>query len=205
MVLKKMDALEFVSSLEGGWDTIIWDPPYFHDEKQFVTKGWENAKEIEYRLIIDPLYLNQVRTIINQKMDSGFWILFYNNAIPNNTFDYEVFWYKGEEYGGMGGYIKKNMEYVYINSFNKKPNPNHPLKKIEYHDIGNPGSKKVKALEKPISLLKRILLFCNSSYVLDPFAGSYSTAKACDYLQIKYDSCDKITKPKKLLKNFMEK
>jgi len=67
MVLLKKDVYEFVESVKGNWDTIIWDPPYLNDDsfnqKYDVEKErnaeWKSIEKIKHRVIIKQDYLQK--------------------------------------------------------------------------------------------------------------------------------------------------
>jgi 16S rRNA G966 N2-methylase RsmD len=206
MVLKKMDALEFVSSLEGGWDTIIFDPPYMNDRNALNQFDWEkdlnierknpqiwnNAKNIKQRLLINQDYLDELKNEIISKITNCLWVDFNKTWIESN---YNFIWYKSKSYGTVGmGYIKQNCSFVSIKSFgDKKPERyKASLSMIEEHKYNR---NTMKALEIPFSLIEKILLFCKSNKVLDCFAGQFVTAKVCKKLNIEIDSCDKYINP----------
>jgi len=113
---KKEDAITSASGLRGGWDCIIWDPPYLNEDYVCLKNPksrWNAAKKITFRLYIDPNYLSNLRILINQKRnDDCFWVSFSNNR--HLTADFIINWYKGREYGGLGGFIRRDTEYIYI-------------------------------------------------------------------------------------------
>ena len=116
--LQKRDALEFVKSLEGGWDCVIYDPPYLNDElnntydvKKEYMKGanmeWKRTEDMFHRLEIDQKYLQLLRAYILSKIDNCLFVEFNKNLRPE---DYYFLWYKGRQYGSMGmGYSKQSL------------------------------------------------------------------------------------------------
>jgi len=97
------------------------------------------------------------------------------------------------------GYVRQNHEFITIKEFNRKPERyKYPLKYIEEFPF-NPN--KNLALSKPIGLYKKIFRFCKSNYVLDPFGGSFNSARGCYALNIAIDSVDKYLDPPNLKKH----
>jgi len=199
MIAVQEDALEFVRRLEGGWDCIIFDPPYLPEDNIYSNKvdiygsntkkkanyRWKNAFNIIYRLTISKQYLEELeREIVKKRAPRGFWIRFSNKRWDAG--------YKGRSYGGLGGYILRNTEYIMIDSWGgAKPDLKIGMFETEEHD---PPKGEI-ALAKPVSLITKLLRFCRATKVLDPFAGSYSTYKACLRLDVEIDTCDLYVPP----------
>jgi DNA modification methylase len=204
MVIQKADALEFVQSLDGGWDCIIFDPPYIDS----TTAGHKDFKEAykrhgeiwtnPERFHLDWDYIWQLKDLILSKTDS--YIFFHVDKIIYNFWDYWFVWYKGKGYQpAFPTYIGNNCSFIGINIVNKKPFRGNKLMKVESYKSPTMGSnqfsQKTRAMSLPFLLIKKMLEFAQAEYVLDPFAGSYVTAKVCNRLGIKYDTCDKYLDP----------
>jgi hypothetical protein len=184
MVLKKMDALEFVQSLEGGWDTIIWDPPYFEEKNN----GSANKFVPSERKNINIESLEEIKKLIDQKSNNYNFVEFYFK--PKNC-DKLIIWIKDITCGMISGdKIQRNLEYININ-LKDNFKANKPIMSGIY--LGNYlAINNIKSpLEKPIKLYEKLFKYLNPSKVLDCFAGSYNSAKACNRLNIKIDACDK--------------
>lgn len=207
MIAVQEDALEFVRRLEGGWDCIIFDPPYLSESNIYSYKGeihrqneniikkeslsrWKSALDMTYRLTISKRYLDDLeKEIIKKRAPKGFWIRFSNKRWEA---EYNINWYKGRSYGGLGGYILRNTEYIMIDAWSgAKPDLKIGMFETEEHEV----PKGEIALAKPVSLITKLLRFCRATKVLDPFAGSYSTYKACLRLNIEVDTCDLYVPP----------
>ena len=73
----------------------------------------------DFRLKIDPIYLQDLREVIIKKSNQiGFWITFDNKL--RDKYEYLSIWYKSKEYGGIGGYVMNNHEFIYIDSWKGK-------------------------------------------------------------------------------------
>jgi len=213
MVLKKMDALEFVESQFGKWDCIIFDPPYLESiPNKKNTKDNSNYDFMvskEDRTKIDQDYLDRLLTSIEIKSDYNFCLLkfYYKPLFDANL---TINWYKYEMGALAGNKIQKNTEYINFYYYNYKPDykkaemlPETIAMRRKYGINAN----KEKPYEKPIKLYEKLFKYLNPTKVLDPFAGSYNSAKVCNNLGIEIDSCDKYLDPPDLLglEKFMEK
>jgi hypothetical protein len=202
--LKKMDALKFVQSLPGGWDTIIFDPPYYDESMKINKRQIRNIFEYKLdhkRTFLDDKYLliliNEIVKKINE--NNCVVIKWYNRPIFDA--DYVINWYKGTS-NLMGGFVKKNTEYANIYFIGKKRiDKNILLLETESFPVKITFNDNRIPFEKPIKLTKKILQWCKAKYVLDPFAGSFNSAKACNRLNIKIDACDKYLDPPNLIKS----
>lgn len=204
---KQMDAQDFLKDVPDGYDTIVFDPPYM-DEKKFDTYPfgrWNGAKKDRHRYIIDQKELAEIKTLLLKKLlrrscaiiecKNDRDIKYFEKILPTNaTQKYSINWYKGFAYGGLGGFIRRNTEYIDIYLIGRKPDINYSLKETEEYPPPN------KALAKPYPLIKNIFQFVQAKYVVDPFAGSFVTAKVCRNMRISYATCDKYEKVPKFNK-----
>ena len=200
--IEKKDAIEFVKESNGGWDCIILDPPYMSESEFQKFKGTDKKSslaKIKHRLVIDyDKYLIPLINLITQKVSKQYWIVkFFNRYIyPGLESSYTIMWYKGKQYGGMGGFVRRNVEFINITgcSVHKRtprprPNIQYSLKEVE--EIPPPKIP----LAKPILLFEKIFKFTDCKYVLDPFAGSYASYYAAKNQGIQIDACDLYTDP----------
>ncbi len=210
---KKMDALEFVDELAGGWDCIIWDPPYLERIIQNRFHYSPSGKRIftvdhtKEATLIDHEYLNRLTILIQSKTDSCVWIMFRNKIIED--VDLFFIWIKREGSGIRSGYnVMSNVEFVNIKLINYKIKQGSDYKHLPRAILSPKRASnqftKRNEFEKNIDLIENLLKWSQCSYVLDPFAGSYSTAAACRKLGLKYDTCDKFKQPPPLLERFLD-
>ena len=204
---KKMDALEFVNSLDGGWDCIVWDYPYmdlksaqiYNDPRQ---KKYNRNKNIEnhqiYKSYIPESYLLKLKGEILSKVDKCIFLTFFHQ--PKDFKDF-IIWYKEPSRSRTGQNILLNAEFIsweiyngYTISSNTKDK--HIFKVLAIPKKGGSGV----TFSKPVQLYIELFEWINPSYVLDPFAGSYNSAKACKELGIKIDTCDKYLDPPSILR-----
>lgn len=200
-----MDALEFVQSLEGGWDCIIYDPPYLNDDRSHRKDYWTSrtnkiAWNIPTREVtsINEDYLIKFNELINNKITTPFIFIEFSNLIKDS--DALFIWDKTPHRLRIGNNILNNAEFINVyfkNDYHlKQGNPYKHLEKILHYYNGLTNKTKYT---KPIKLLKDLLLWSQCNYILDPFAGSYNSVKAANQLNIKIDACDKYQKiPKNL-------
>lgn len=214
---KQSDALEFVTSLKGGWDCVIFDPPYYNDkrfgnslsldivEDKTKRRGkhsyWNAAFKQKERMEIDQNHLKLIRSTILSKMNKQSWFIEFNNRPLN--YKYDIIWYKGKSYGGLGYRILRNCSHIGIEKIGDKHDVDHSSMIREVEEFPIFGFNRRKSMKIPHGLLIKLLKFVKASYVLDPFAGDYSTSAACEQLGLKYDTCDKYIPPPPRLKTFL--
>ncbi len=204
--MAKADAMAFVEDLQGGWDAVVWDPPYMDKKTVGKTKKtvdnslYDFWVDIPERTIEDPVYNKKVLELIHERTSSFAILKFYFERMKSPDPNLIIGWYKGGA-GYAGGYsgakVKKNTEYVNIYYNNFAPSLKHTIEETIYIPrlVGFGKTYKWKRFEKPVKLYKDIFTYLDCKYVLDPFAGTYNSVEACKTLGIRIDACDKYEKP----------
>lgn len=203
---KKKDALNFVTLLEGDWDCVIWDPPYLTkaESKSYQKPNVRNHNQLNRKpetIYCEPGYLLKVKGEILTKMHQKYvWFDFFKN--PRSTKDFLI-WNKQPAKTRMGNNVLNNVEFINY-EFKNYSLSNHINKCISIPKTENKISKAV-AFSKPIALYLALLKWVLPNKVLDPFAGSYNSAKACELLGINIDICDKYFDPPNSFKSNLYK
>ena len=202
MAIKKSDALEFVNELEGGWDCILWDPPYLDHKRDNHKDYWKNRNKIKGRSAwntpekkftsIEPEYLDDLLLRIRNKIDNPYVFIEFSNKVKSDLF---LIWNKTPHRLRIGNNILNNCEFINI-GFEREFKLKQGSEYKHIHKILNIR----KNVDGSIKLYKEILSWIKPTHVLDPFAGSYNSAKACKELGIKIDSCDKYLDPPLILR-----
>lgn len=202
-----IDALAFTYSLNGGWDTIVWDPPY-HEEGSSLdrntTPSNKGANNLAYRLSIqkDKIIMprkkrDEILNLIKSKMDIPGCIIYFG---PEEVNGWKHIWNKGDAYAS-GGYVIRNSESIIIHpvgEFKPKrlPGLHHIISVLpESTIIRLRGNKYVRSnvprlCAKPHELFMKLYKHCNSKHILDPFAGFGRSISAAFEMGLKIDACD---------------
>lgn len=210
MVLKQMDALEFVNSLEGGWDTIFWDPPYITEgskknyRKEKVTKRNKWLMEKIHRFSPEASGVtnnySDIKELIKEKMVKDSAIIIEKNKVVKDYWDKHIILCENKKFP-FPQKININHSYIGFNFVGEKLQeiPKGLLYYVEVWDAPNYGNNQFRTKAPAMSIspkfIEKLLVWSNASYVLDPFGGSFVTAKVCKKLGIRIDSCDKYLKP----------
>jgi len=200
------DALEFVKGLEGGWDCIIWDYPYMDIKtanayQKFDKRNHNVEERTPNKTTIKKSYILQLEGKILEKANNeNIWLHFYHQ--PKHLANF-IIWNKEPARTRTGKNILLNVEFItfFSNGYklSSKGGDKHIYKCLSIPKLENRFKPSI-AFKKPVLLFKELLLWIDPKHVLDPFAGSYNSAKACKELGIKIDTCDKYLEPPKILK-----
>lgn len=166
------------------YDTIILDSPYL-TEKEFAK--YRNAENLRTFMALAPeIYVRTPKIESIEKRVKKYvlshkcWLVqFYNKPLDAN---YRVNWVR--EKGGLGGFIKKNTEYVHFFNYSG-------LKPVDHIDETIFIQKKYERFcSKPVKLYEEIFRFLGSKNVLDLFAGHGNSAEASHNKRISIDIYD---------------
>lgn len=181
-------------------NTIITDPPYFilPNGKNNDKFTWDNFNSFDEFQEFTENWFNLAYNLLN---DDSFMFVFWSQKYLRQGFnifkpDRLLFWhYKNLVLGGNGDFAY-DYEPIFVI---KKGNPK--LIKGKHSCVLNytkPQSnfktdKLVHPTQKPLDLIKHLLIINNSGCVLDPFMGSGTTGVGCkqlnyDFIGIELDS-----------------
>jgi len=198
-----VDAQTFIDSLEGGWDTVIWDPPYFNLDNRTYNKKLNKNRvrwHEDYTRIMDKYKRERILLSILEKADENVNIIYFHakrELLPAKNNFYLPFrcdhvWVKPILISVTGSQERHNGEYIRI--FSKvKP------KSIKYGGIVNTylniyppviKGQLARSCAKPMTLFTQLYKHLNSKYILDPFAGYAMGLNAGIQLGLRVDGCD---------------
>lgn len=170
------------------YDTILLDPPYMdeHEFQKFVGKGKKNKVQEMHELFLKTPKIEDIEKRIERyALSNPCWIVYFSNSRFNIKKETKYIFNWMRETGGMGGYIRRNTEYVScINYYNLKP-----AGSID-ETIFILVRKNRRACEKPIKLYEKIYEFLGSKKILDLFAGWGNSVIAAHNLGISIDGYD---------------
>ena len=169
------------------YDTIIFDSPYMTESEfqKFVGKDKKNKVQDITELFLKTPEIEKIEKSVEQYASSNpCWIVYFtNNRFNIKPTKYVFNWMR--ERGGMGGYIRRNTEYIScVNYFDLKP-----FNSID-ETIFILVNKVRRACEKPVKLYERIYEFLGSKKVLDLFAGWGNSVVAAYNLGLEIDAYD---------------
>lgn len=199
-----VDAQTFVNSLEGGWDTVIWDPPYFNLEDKQYQKKISGSKRVrlweDHTRIMDKYQRERILLSILEKADKNVNILYFHSKrelLPDKNKFYIPFrcdhvWVKPILNSLTGSQERHNGEYIRIFSKIKPKSIKHGGIVNTYMSIYPPVIRGAlaRSCAKPKSLFSQLYEHLGSTHVLDPFAGYGESINAAIQLNIKIDACD---------------
>lgn len=178
-------------------NTILTDPPFFLPSQHYASRDKRWTKKFSDLSIMRGYFkqvLRECKKILKWDghilvfCDSISYPLFFGAAY--NFFDLTrcLVWYKGKNYFPLGkGAWRRSFELI-LHSRNSGA---YFLKKnrqdvIEYPVV--PNKERIHPAEKPIGLLRELLMACTPSngVVLDPFIGAGSTAIAAKDLELSF-------------------
>ena len=178
MIEKGIDALEFVDKLSGGWDTIIFDYPYYDS---IMKNNWKNLKgkwDNKNNYTIDKNYINQLKNLILSKSNNPAFVNFHTDIRKLNQDNKILIWYKSDR--PINNLIG-NCEFIEFTTHKKT---HWKTRIFEHKSILN------RACEKPTKLFEFLYNTIGSKYILDPFAGYGNSIRAAQYNNLKIDACD---------------
>lgn len=178
MIEKGTDALEFVNKLKGGWDTIIWDYPYYNNinKNQWKNKHKGDFDKTNYTLSKD--YIKNLEEVILSKSDNPVFIKFHTDIRKLNQDNKILIWYKSDR--PITNLIG-NCEFVEFRTHKRL----FWKTRIFEHKYG-----KNRACEKPVKLFDFLYDIIGSKYILDPFAGYGNSIRSALNNNLKIDACD---------------
>lgn len=182
MIEKGIDALEFVNKLEGGWDTIIFDPPYYN-KNNFNWNNWKNKNKKgdlfnEKIYVMSNDYRKNIEEVILSKCDNPVFIKFHTDIRKLNQDNKILIWYKSDR--PITNLIG-NCEFIEFRTHKRL----FWKTRIFEHKYG-----KNRACEKPIKLFDFLYDIIGSKYILDPFAGYGNSIRSALNNNLKIDACD---------------
>jgi 2-polyprenyl-3-methyl-5-hydroxy-6-metoxy-1,4-benzoquinol methylase len=198
-----IDALSFVDSLEGGWDCVIWDPPY-KDPKNPVhqeqinkrRRSWYDRnnrfKPTNNTRFLDLEYRNQVLDLVKSKMAANCKIVYFNTKykeLPTEK-GCEHTWVKLKNIGVISGSgCPDNGEHFKIVPPVKREKGKILSRYVAYKAPSD-GIIIKRGCAKPIELMRDILRHCSATFVLDPFVGLGEIIFAAAEMGVNIDACD---------------
>ena len=169
------------------YDTILFDPPYMSKSEfqKFVGQDKKNKVQDMPELFLKTPKIEKIEKSVEQYARSNpCWLVYFtNNRFDIKSTKFVFNWMR--EKGGMGGYIRRNTEYIScVNYFNLKP-----VNSID-ETIFILANKIRRPCEKPTPLYERIYEFLGSKKVLDLFAGVGNSVVAAYNLGLEIDAYD---------------
>ena len=192
-----IDALSFVRQLEGGWDLVIWDPPYFSpnaEDSERLNSRSRNFNLTKKLRVMDPLRRDEILNLIKAKMDPLGRIIYFQTDLTRIPKNYECLhgWVKSTVLSGSP--CPSNIEWMAIFGSSIKKAPGRILNQYlpyPYELKYNGGFPRlVRGCAKPEALYEDLYRHTDAKHVLDPFAGFGRSISAAIKNGIRIDACD---------------
>lgn len=168
------------------YDTILLDPPYMSniEFQKFIGKKKKNKVQEMHELFLKTEKIEEIEErIFAYTLKNPCWIIYFSNQRWRVKGKYVINWMR--ETGGMGGYIRRNTEYIsFFNNFKLKP-----AGAID-ETVFILANKIRRVCSKPIKLYETIYNFLGSRKILDLFAGWGNSVIASQNLGLKIDAYD---------------
>tara|TARA_Y100000004_G_scaffold163292_1_gene192538 strand:+ start:511 stop:1191 length:681 start_codon:yes stop_codon:yes gene_type:complete len=199
-----VDAQTFVDSLEGGWDTVIFDPPYFNLEDKAYQKRISGGKRVrlhdEHTRIMDKYDRERILISILEKAHPDVNVIYFHSKIdkmPDKNKWYLPYrcdhvWVKPIMNSLTGSQERHNAEYMRIFSRVKPKSHKHGGVLNTFINAYPPTKRGnvARACAKPSILFSQLYKHLGSKHILDPFAGYGMSLNAGIQLGLKVDGCD---------------
>lgn len=201
-----IDALEFVKQSKGGWDTIVWDPPYMDphnkDHQERINKRRRNwydrnnrFKKTNYTRFMERDTRKKILAAAIAKAADKYTIIQFHTILDELWIQDRIcthVWVKHPIQPISGSRDPFNGEY--INIVGTKKFNGHLDRMNEYIVVDVTTAYKgimiKRGCAKPLELFKKIFKHVRATHILDPFAGLGNSIVAADRMEIPIDACD---------------
>ena len=196
-IIRHEDSLDFVKSLPGGWDTIIWDPPYMdpQDKKHLErvntrsklqikkqNRGYPKQLKNSTARLMERPKRKEILDIIKSKMNPLGHILQFH-TIKEELWKDDIsclhYWIRYPQKVMSGSRDPFNAEHINIIG------PKIPGRKNQLDTFIVVNMKSIyngyvikRACAKPTELFEKLYKHLDSQFILDPFAGLGNSIKA---------------------------